>query len=152
MQATIKDAPGFASMPVSMHKFMVLTWSAMSYSVYLVSSIGAPRNHHAIFFETERYISGYIFQVTGNIQSGMTFGHRKTTNSEDLASFIDRTFLGTIAESDFARIQPVVETIPPPPKQFNGPKRIDPSRPLRRCQEWTKDAVEALRAHDILRT
>ncbi|KAF1363113.1 hypothetical protein EJ07DRAFT_163025 [Lizonia empirigonia] len=102
----------------------------MPHSVYLVSYVGAPRDHHAIFVEMNSDLSGYIFQ--------------------DSASFVAKSRIGTISEVDFARVQSVIEKILPPPKQFNGPKRISPSEPLRRCQEWTNEAIQALKDEGIL--
>lgn len=116
----------------------------------MVSYAGAPRDHHAIFVETKGDLSGYIFQVTGDIQRGMAFGHKVAKKPEDSASFIAKSRIGTVSEAGFARVQPVIERIPPPPKQFNGPKRINPSKPLRRCQEWTTEAIQALKDEGIL--
>ncbi|KAJ4366820.1 hypothetical protein N0V83_007345 [Neocucurbitaria cava] len=112
---------------------------------------GAPRNHVGIFVEVNEDLSGSLFQVTGSIQNGMTFGHKKAYRPEDSASYVSKTYVGTIAKDDYARIQAIVEAIPPPPKQFNGPRRIDPSKPLITCQEWTKEAVQALKDGGVLK-
>ncbi|KAH7386889.1 hypothetical protein DE146DRAFT_586009, partial [Phaeosphaeria sp. MPI-PUGE-AT-0046c] len=109
----------------------------MPYNVFLVSYVGAPRDHYAIFVETNSDLSGYIFQVTGDIQRGMSYGHKQAKRPEESASFVSKSFIGTVSEVNYAQIQPTVEAIPPPKKQFNGPKRIDPNVPLKRCQEWT---------------
>ena len=123
----------------------------MSHAIYLVESIGAPRNHQAIFIETESEGDGYIFQVTGDIRNGMSFGHKSAKVPERSATFVSRSQIGTILIADFNRIQPIVETIDPPAKQFNKTKRINPREPLRRCQEWTAEAIQALRDAGILR-
>jgi hypothetical protein len=123
----------------------------MSYAVYLVTSIGAPRDHHAIFVETNKDLTGYIYQVTGNIQTGMIYGHRSSNRpEEDSTSFLAKTYIGKVSQADYDRIQPVIEAIPPPSKQFDGPKRINPGVPLRRCQEWTEEAIGALIDNGIL--
>ena len=44
-----------------------------SYTVYRVSYVGLPRDHHAIFVEERDDLSGHIYQVSGTIQSGMYF-------------------------------------------------------------------------------
>ncbi|KAF1841067.1 uncharacterized protein K460DRAFT_197881 [Cucurbitaria berberidis CBS 394.84] len=124
----------------------------MSYNVYLVEGIGAPRNHHSIIIEKNPDGSGYIFQVTGDVQRGMEFGHKNTNVPEESASFASRKQIGTMLITDFDRIQSIVESIEPPAKQFNGPKRINPREPLRRCQEWTADAIQALKNEGVLRT
>ncbi|EHK98006.1 hypothetical protein M7I_6241 [Glarea lozoyensis 74030] len=61
----------------------------MSYNVYLVSSSGLPMDHHAIFIETHESgpKTGYIYQVTGNIQTGMVHGHRQSDIPEDMPDF-----------------------------------------------------------------
>jgi hypothetical protein len=122
----------------------------MSYNVYLVSYLGAPRDHHAIFVETKSDKSGYIFQVIGDIQSGMSFGHKDAKRPEDSTSFVSQEHIGTVSEANYDRIESIVETIEPPKKQFDGPRRINPREPLRRCQEWTADAVEALKSAGVL--
>ena len=122
----------------------------MSYPVYLVSSVGAPRDHHAIFVETDNNGYGFKFQVTGNIQEGMVYELKTGEKPEDSITFITKSYIGTTSEEDFDRIGSVLWAIPPPAKQFNGPRRIDPSLPLRRCQEWTKEAIQALKEQGIL--
>ncbi|PVI03103.1 hypothetical protein DM02DRAFT_500692, partial [Periconia macrospinosa] len=109
----------------------------MPHPVYLLSELGAPRNHHAIFVETNADSSGYMYQVTGNIQTGMAFGHRETEKPEDSPLFIEKSPIGTAAEGDYEKIREIVETIAPPGKQFDGPRRLDEKVPIRRCQEWT---------------
>jgi len=122
----------------------------MSYTVYLREHIGGARNHHVIFVQTESSGAGYIFQVAGNIQQGMAFDHKRAKKSEESETCIGQVEIGTVTKANFDRIQSIVETLPPPPKQFNGPTRIDPSVPLRRCQEWTADAIQLLRDEGVL--
>ena len=122
----------------------------MSYKVYLVSYIGAPRDHQGVFVETNSDQSGYIFHVVGTIQKGMVFGHREIQDPEKSVRFASKSYIGTISHSDYDRVQSVVDKILPPGKQFDGPRRIDPTKPIRTCQEWTKDAVQALKDEDIL--
>jgi hypothetical protein len=121
----------------------------MSYQVFLVSYLGAPRDHHAIFVETNSDKSGQIFQATGNIQNGMTYESKPAKRPEDSASFVKKELLGTVTTANYSRIDSVCKRIPPPAKQFNGPKRINPNVPLRRCQEWTQETVQALKNEGI---
>ncbi|KAJ5367860.1 hypothetical protein N7541_001801 [Penicillium brevicompactum] len=102
----------------------------MSYNVYRVSYAGLPRDHHAIFVEMNNDQSGHLFQ-SGTYQS--------------------KEFIGRVAAADFARILPTCESIPPPKKQFEGARRLYPKEPLRRCQEWTQEAVNALVTAGILK-
>lgn len=148
----------------------------MSYKVYLVSSAGMSRNHHAIFIETNLPASGrgHIYQVTGNIQAGMTYeDHASTTPPEEDPSFIDRVLIGTVdttatipttmtATVTGATTDPVtallesIRTIlcshvPPPKKQFEGARRLFPQEPIRRCQEWTAEAIQSLVEAGVLK-
>ncbi|KAH0371108.1 hypothetical protein KCU65_g2164, partial [Aureobasidium melanogenum] len=122
----------------------------MAFNVYLVISAGAPRDHHAIFVETKPDSSGQIFQVTGNIQNGMSYETKSDGRPEDSLSYQGKTLLGTVTAADYSQIDSVCRTIPPPPKQFQGAKRLNPQEPLRRCQEWTADAIDILRSRRII--
>ncbi len=116
----------------------------MSYKVYLHEYWGVPRNHQAIFVETNSDGSGYIFQVIGSIQEGMTFGHKAANTPEQSQTFVSREYIGTVTKKNYGRIQNIVEQVEPPKKQFNGPARLYRGKPLRRCQEWTAEAIRAL--------
>ncbi|KAF2495636.1 hypothetical protein BU16DRAFT_572866 [Lophium mytilinum] len=112
----------------------------MAYSVWLVSYLGYPRDHHGIFVETGPDQTGFLFQPAKKPENSTTY----VPDS--------KTYLGTVSEANYARIQPVVETFPPPPKQFHGGKKIDLAAPIRRCQEWTADAIQGLRDQGVLET
>jgi hypothetical protein len=122
----------------------------MSYPVYLVSSVGAPRDHHKLFIEKSKNGYGSTFQVTGNIQEGMEYQCNLYERPEDSVTFIEKSYIGTVDEGSLGRISNVLENIPPPSKQFDGAKRINPTEPLRRCQEWTNEAIQALKDEGIL--
>ncbi len=119
----------------------------MSYAVYRVSYVGLPRDHHAIFIETHESGdgTGHIFQVTGNIQTGMTFEDKPAKQPESSASYAGKTKIGNITAANYPQqVKTICQSIPPPKKQFDGPKKIYPAEPIRRCQEWTDDAIGAL--------
>lgn len=40
--------------------------------------------------------------------------------------------------------------IQPPKKQFDGPRRRYLDEPIRRCQEWTAEAIQALTSAGVL--
>lgn len=123
----------------------------MFYNVYRVSSSGLPRDHHALFVETNNNDqSGWIFQVTGNIQQGMTYEDKSEQKPGDSATYQDRVCLGKVAVANFDGIKPICESIPAPRKQFDRPRRLYPREPIRRCQEWTAEVVDALRAAGVL--
>jgi len=110
----------------------------MSFNVYLVDCMGMPRNHHVIFVETHEDgdKTGYLYQVTGNIQTVMIHEHRKAKQPEIPNSFGGlKQLIGTFTPNNYVHIRSVVNGVPPPKKQFNGLKKIYPNDPLRRCQE-----------------
>jgi len=111
-----------------------------------------PRDHHAIFIETAADGTGYIFQVTGDIQNGMKYECKESRKPEASGSFSTKTPLGEIAATDWDRIGELCSSIPPPKKQFQGPKRLYPKEPLRHCQDWTQEAIQALTTAGVLQT
>ena len=96
----------------------------MSYNVYRVSYQGVPRDHQAIFIETNEDKSGFIYQVSGNIQSGMNHDHKRAKRPEDSASYVSKNYLGTISHANYLRVEGICNAIEPPKKQFDGPKRL----------------------------
>ncbi|EGC46625.1 conserved hypothetical protein [Histoplasma capsulatum var. duboisii H88] len=122
----------------------------MSFEVYRVAYFGLPRDHHAIFVATNDDLSGDLFQVTGDIQNGMTFEHKPSKKPEESTSFQSRVFVGKVSAANFSRVKPICEAIPPPKKQFQGPHQLYPEEPIRRCQEWTAEALEALVNEHVL--
>ncbi|KAM3553294.1 hypothetical protein MY1884_006756 [Beauveria asiatica] len=124
----------------------------MQHWVFLSISLGAPRDHYAIFVETEQDGAGTVFQATGNIQNGMTFQVKTNHRPETSPEFLRRELLGWVAPEDLHRVEQVCAGLPPPKKQFEGARRLYPQEPLRRCQEWTREAVDALVVAGILHT
>ena len=122
------------------------------YNVYLVSCQGLPQDHHAIFVEIESDGSGYIYQVSGDIQKGMTHAHKKAKKPEDSASYISNSKdkLETVSIAKFPQVKQICDNISPPKKQFDGAKRLYPYEPLRRCQKWTAEAIEELKNAGVL--
>lgn len=125
----------------------------MSYPMYLIQTLGAPRNHHALFIKTnETTDAGQIINVIGNIQEGMAFEIRFTDASPSIeTNYVGASFLGWTSSSDLSRMEEVCRSNPAPAKQFDGPKRIDPKMPLRRCQEWTAETIELLEKRTLLK-
>jgi hypothetical protein len=94
--------------------------------------------------------TGRVFHVTGNVVimgQGMKYEEKQAHDPEVSLSYAKDTKkkVGTVKTSELDRFRAVCKSIPVPGPQLrlNG-KRIDPSKPLRRCIEWTAEAVEAL--------
>jgi hypothetical protein len=98
----------------------------MALNVCLVASLGGGKNdHHAIFVETKADTgNGVLFHVTGDIQNGMTYQSRDE-KPEGTVIFLTKSLIGKVSAVDFPRIDTICRAIPPPQKQFNGPKRIE---------------------------
>ena len=47
--------------------------ATMSYKVYRVSSASMPRDHHAIFVDTQADLTGHKYHVIESIQNSMVF-------------------------------------------------------------------------------
>lgn len=86
----------------------------MTCNVYRVAFLGAPRDHHIIFVESNSDGSGIIFEVRGDIQNGMTYETKNGKKPEDSASFVSKTSIGTVTVGDISRIDSVCRRIPPP--------------------------------------
>ncbi|KAG5956430.1 hypothetical protein E4U13_005083 [Claviceps humidiphila] len=122
----------------------------MSYNVYRVVSLGVPRNHQAIFVVINADGSGDVFHVTGNIQEGMTYEHEAREPPESSATFLEKRLLGRVSIDQYEQFKSICKGVAPPKKQFNGPKRLFPKEPLRRCGEWADEATQALLSSGIL--
>lgn len=59
--------------------------------------------------------------------------------------------LGTVEEDDLERFRAICQRNPAPAKQFDGPRRIDATVPLRRCGEWAAETVQMLRDEGVLK-
>lgn len=121
-----------------------------SYAVFLVQRLGLPRNHHAIYIQLDDDGAGHTFHVTGNIQNGMVYESGPASRPEDHESFVDKSLIGSVDAADYDRVDAICRAIPAPRKQFHGAQRLFPGEPLRRCQEWTREAIEALETDGVL--
>jgi hypothetical protein len=143
------------------------------HKVYLTESIGGgERNHIALFIatgagagaaaaptETNSYTSenpsGIIYNVIGTIVigAGQIYEVRETTNPQLALEHIPGTYrcIGQVRHEDLDRFAAICESIPVPGPQLNlRGKPLDPTKPVRRCTEWTMEAVEALKEAGIL--
>jgi hypothetical protein len=123
------------------------------YRVYHVLDLGVP-NHESIFIETHELgkSSGHLYHVIGNILQGMKYEDKEMQNPTHSASFEKMSFIGVIVSSDIHRFEAVCRSIEVPGRQLDlSSKRLDPSKPLRRCGEWTADAISTLHQQGIVR-
>lgn len=124
----------------------------MSFNVYRVEYIGVP-NHEAIFVETHESGpgNGHLYHVVGSIAEGMRYDQKPAKKPEESINYADvKTFIGTVRVANYASVDTVCKTIPPPKKQFQGPRRLYPREPLRRCGEWATEAIQALKDEGVL--
>lgn len=133
--------------PSSYYKFSI----KMTLPVYLVEYLGLPRNHHALFIRLDEDTEeGELYHVAGNVQKGMHFEHKVAKKPQDSGSYVGHHYLGFISSSDRQFFKQICQSNPPPAKQFNGSKKINPRQPLRRCQEWTAETIAMLQSHGVL--
>ena len=125
------------------------------YEVYTAQYAGQP-NHIGIWVQTHlQQNKGDMFHVTGNILMGMVYEHKVTHKPESSLSFVPGTkrYKGWIYSTDLNALESVCRSIDVPGSQLalNG-KPLNPSVPIRRCTEWTAEAVTSLLAQEILHT
>lgn len=85
----------------------------------------------------------------------MQYEDTKSAKPEEDSAFVEGTKkkVGSIKKSDFARLREICQSIPVPGEQLNlNSSRIDTSKPVRRCTQWTAEAVEALLEAGILQS
>ncbi|KAK4235102.1 hypothetical protein C8A03DRAFT_18100 [Achaetomium macrosporum] len=125
----------------------------MSYNVYLAESLGGGKSdHHAILVERDVPAKTgeprFLYQVKGSIAQGMTYEFRGAREDDFM---LGKTLLGSVDADNFNCIDRICSSVPPPKKQFHGPKRLYPREKLYKCQAWTRDALGALETEGILR-
>lgn len=120
------------------------------YRVYLAGYLGNhDSQHHAIYVDTDIVQGkrwGWLFHVTGNLLSGMTFEEKYAIYPLLSASGESIQQLGWISYNKFPEgIREVCEGIPPPKSQYTlASKRLFPNEPIRHCQHWVREAMDAL--------
>jgi hypothetical protein len=82
----------------------------------------------------------------------MRYEDKPSSNPEPWADFHNKVYLGRVAEENNAKIKGICEDMAPPAKQFDGPRRIGPGVPLRRCQERTREVIEVLERERVWRS
>jgi hypothetical protein len=122
------------------------------YPAFLVEFQGLSMNHQAIYVDVEENTSGYLLQVVGTIQAGMKLEVKEPFHHPTSSyTFLFMRQVGWVPHSQLGNSISVCETVPPPAKQYNGGLRLVPLDWLRRCQEWTAEAIDALRENGVLK-
>lgn len=122
--------------------------SMSRYTVYFVEymSLGE-KSHHSLYVETnDLQKTGHLYHVIGNLLQRMDLEIKRDVKSPDGSPSLERiTPIACLRDKDLGLFEDVCHSTPPPKPQLrvNG-KRIYPQEPLRTCQEWVTDVVEAL--------
>jgi hypothetical protein len=68
------------------------------------------------------------------------------------SAFIAKNLMENVRDADYdkGRFRQICDGLEPPPEQSDGPRRLLPGRKLRRCGEWTDDAIENLKREGVL--
>lgn len=127
------------------------------YPVYLSAHLGGgERDHHLIFIQTdinddEVPAGGYYFHVVGTLQIGMAINFEKRRHPFHSYTFKWLQHKGWMRHGDLEKAKEICNGVAPPAKQFDGPRRLAKGTPLRRCQHWAAEALDAMRAEGVLK-
>lgn len=131
-----------------------LTDSSTYYSLYQAYYHGMPREHQGIFVETHETGTGtgHLYHVIGTVLQGMNYNHRTEVRPEDSPEFARKQDLGYIKQAEYGKFQQICEAIEIPGKQLDlRGRRLDTTKPVRRCGDWVRDAIEALKNQEVLK-
>ena len=129
--------------------------SPTEYRVFHFYYHGSPRDHQAIFVETRENgkDSGHQYHVIGSILNGMEYNDRMAVRPEDNAEFHEKYQIGNVKQSDLAQLEAICKEVEVPSRQMDPRgRKLDNSKPLRSCGEWTADAIKELQRQGILIT
>lgn len=127
--------------------------------VYLCSYVSPGLyNHHTIFIVTDddsnsRPKRGHRLHVIGNLQQGMEISIERDRpppfGTPAAVGWVRHE--GWIRHKDLERAVEICSGVPAPAKQFDGPRRLGQKGvPLRHCQHWAAEALDAMRAEGVL--
>jgi hypothetical protein len=133
----------------------------MQHKVFTVEFLGQPNkaNHVAIYVETkpksdDLESSGIKYHVVGTILLGMKYERQISENYMLSREYVDGAdhLIGRIPKADVPLLEETCKSVPPPAAQvaLNG-RRLDPSKPLRRCREWVQEVVAKALAEGVLK-
>ena len=125
----------------------------LTYRVYLGRYLGNEKtDHHAIYVEIDQVAqTGMLHHVVDSILMGMEYQSRQGVDPLLSPTGLSRQHVGWITEENYLFMEPVLQKITPPIAQLalNGSK-LDPSRPIRHCQHWAAEGLDALKVEGFL--
>lgn len=133
----------------------------MQYKVFTVEFLGQPNkaNHVAIYVEAkpksdDHEASGIKYHVVSTILLGMEYERQVSDNYMLSPEYVDGAdrLIGRISDADVPLLEDICKSVAPPVAQvaLNG-RRLDPSKPLRRCGEWVQEVVAKALAEGMLK-
>lgn len=124
----------------------------MSYPVYLIAYYNVPESHHSIFLQTSVNGSGYLYHVVGRLsdEGGMRYEQKPTTNPESSQRFLSKMLCGSTTLEKAELFEQICRSIPVPKQQYRNGRKLDPAAKDRHCQHWAREAIETLKARDVL--
>lgn len=83
--------------------------------------------------------------MTGTILRGMSYESKPVNDPDQSATFVlgSMTYLREIRKSHLEQLDEACRVVEPPgPLLRNNGSRIDPSKPIRQCEEWVGEVKE----------
>ena len=82
----------------------------------------------------------------------MKFWTRTWKKPEESPKYLKKHPLGTITGNNMQKLLDICMSIPPPGKQLDKVTGdpLNPDEPIRRCREWTADALSELRRQKVI--
>jgi hypothetical protein len=119
---------------------------------------GGKANHTGVFIETSPS-NGEIFHVVGSVcirGGGMKYVRQTAQNPADdeARQFVSGTMKleGVIDEQDLEKVDEACKAVPESKEQLTlSGKKLYPNEPIRRCAQWTVEAVEELKKRGLLK-
>lgn len=123
------------------------------YEVYQTRYVAVrEKNHHSIYIETDKSnMEGILYHVVGNLRTGMKIQIMPSKNPERFPSVESQLVIGCVGSKNILRFEELADSIPAPkPQLYLGGQRIYPSEPLRTCQEWVDEVLQASKLAGII--
>jgi hypothetical protein len=103
------------------------------------------REHWSIFVKAEDAEKGTIYEATGGTLE-MKYNKKADVALTKSSTYKGSVFIGEIGEDRFKILDKTLANVPLP----SSPMRLPPGERRRDCQDWVKDAVDALVEAEVL--